>query len=489
MRGVITIKIEITKKDISWNYFNYVINFGLSFAILPLLYRLLNANEIGFWFVLVAIGGLTEILDMGFSTIISRNVSYVVSGGTKIQTETYNRVNVSDIVDYRLLTNLISASRKIYQYLSLLVLLFLSTIGTFYVYSVSFEELPTSTFLTAWGIYVFAVIVRILFSYWNHVLRGVGAIKESNKATIISKLLQFVFSYGLVFWGFGVIGLSLGYLIGILSQRTVSAWYFLHYEDYKSELKKYKYDTNKVDSVKDIIKSLRTNVLKQGQITLSYYLINKSIVIISSIYFGLSVAGMIGFTHQLLSLVSSVGNSLFNAYLPQFTSERLNKNNYNLYKKLTLSLGISFSLILFSGVFLAFLGNPLFNMLKMNVTVLPTIEMIAFLVMYLLINNHFLCGTFIASSNNLTMHTAYSISAGIMIISQLLLSYLFPFMGVWSLILPGLIVQSFYNNWKWPYEVAKEFSVSISKMIKDTIIMVFKTPHTVLKNKFERGNF
>jgi O-antigen/teichoic acid export membrane protein len=480
---VITIKIKITRGDITWNYLNYFVNFGLNIAILPLLYRMLGPSEIGFWYVLLAIGGLSEIMDMGFSTIISRNVSYVVSGGTKIQTKSFDRKDVSDKVDYRLLSNLISASSKIYKYLGLVLFLVLSSLGTLYVYTVSVEELTKTTVLTSWGIFLFAVIFRIRFSFWNYVLRGVGAVKENNKAVVYSKILQFSFLLGLVSMGYGIVGASIAYLLGMISQRLLCAWYFMRYDDYGDKLKEFKNDTNKNEVVKDIVKSLRMNVFKQGQITLSFYLINKSMVILGSIFFNLSVAGMIGFTQQLLSLVSSFGNSLFNAYLPQFTSERLNKESKTLYKKLTMSLGTSFLIISLSGLFLALFGNYIFDFLKMNSQVLPYNQMLAFVFMYVMINNHFLCGTFITASNNLVIYKAYSISAGLMITCQILLSVLLPSIGVWALILPAILVQSAYNNWKWPFVVAQEFDTSISKMIKDSVITTFKVPYLIAKKR------
>lgn len=466
-------KIKITRQDIGWTYLNYFVNFGLNIAVLPIIYRMLNPVEIGFWYVLLAIGGLAEIMDLGFSTIISRNVSYVASGGSKIKAGNFENQDLLEHIDYKLLSNLISASGKIYKYLSWLVFGVLSSAGTVYIYFVSIKELPKATILLSWTIFIIAIVFRVRFSYWNYVLRGVGAIKENNKAVIISKLLQFSILLILIAFGFGVVGASLGYLVGMLSQRLLCLVFFFNYEDFGARIKEFNEEDNK-NIIKDIISALKNDVFKQGQITLSYYLINKSMVLLSSAFFNLSIAGMIGFSQQLLSLVSSFSNSLFNAYLPQFTSERLSSNVSSLYKKLTMSLGLSFTLIVGSGFFLALFGNKLFGILDMNSQVLPYKEMIVFVLTYVLINNHFLCGTYITASNNLIIYKSYSISAGIMIVFQVMLSIYFPEIGVWSLLLPAIIIQSVYNNWKWPSVVANEFNTTLLMMMKDSVTSAFK---------------
>ncbi len=49
--------------------------------------RMLSSDELGIWYVFLAIGAMTQMLDMGFSPTITRNVSYAYAGAEKLEKE------------------------------------------------------------------------------------------------------------------------------------------------------------------------------------------------------------------------------------------------------------------------------------------------------------------------------------------------------------------------------------------------------------------
>jgi O-antigen/teichoic acid export membrane protein len=462
-------KMIITKRDLLWNYIYYFVNFGTNIILVPFMFHILNKDEIGLWYIFLSVSALSDVFDFGFSAVISRNISFIWSGAAELNAKGFTTKKVANDLDFHLLLKVLKTSKVIYNTISMLVFIMLLMGGTFYIDSISREALPRQDYLLAWFIFIVAVFLNIKFSFWNYVLKGIGAIEQSNKSFIISKLTQLILMFILLGFGFGITGMSLAYLISTLTQRLLSAYYFRRYESIGEKLQNYKGFKYNSDDVASLLKNLLVNSYKQGIITLTYFALNKSVVFISSIYLDLATTGKIGFTMQLFSLTAAIGNSLFNTYLPQFTSDRFNGNTGRIYKNLTLSLGMSILILFSGGIFLILFGNPIFELIRMNTSLLSGAETFVMLISFLLINSHFLCGAYIASANNLSMYRSYFISSAIMVVLQITLSAVTDW-GVWALILPMFVVQSTYNNWKWPVAIASELGVPLSKLLYDSFV-------------------
>ena len=151
-------KMRVGRIDIVWGYIGYIFRFFSGFLLLPVLLQKLSSDELAIWYVFLAIGSMSQILDMGFGTTLTRNVSYACAGADSL-----NKTGIDGIysngkmINYELLAKIKIASRRIYQYISLIVLLLLLFGGSFYVYSLVKDFTEFQYYMIAWLVYALGI--------------------------------------------------------------------------------------------------------------------------------------------------------------------------------------------------------------------------------------------------------------------------------------------------------------------------------------------
>src|SRR5690606_10970233 len=97
-------------------------------------------------------------------------------------------------IDKNYFIKLVTSIRSIYYLMGIVIFILLISLGTLYVYNIALGEVNIKVALTAWFLYFIAIVLNIMFSFWNAILKGIGAIKEYNKTLIIAKVSQILFT-------------------------------------------------------------------------------------------------------------------------------------------------------------------------------------------------------------------------------------------------------------------------------------------------------
>src|SRR5699024_8690167 len=139
--------------------------------------------------------------------------------------------------NYQLFIKLFKTTKLMYLILGLTIFIILLSIGSFYVYSVSKADLPISTIMVSWICYATAVFLNMRYAYWNAILKGIGAIKRNQQLLIITKVSQLLFTIIGVLLGYGLIAVSVAYLLSIIINRIVAHITFYSYQDNKETVK------------------------------------------------------------------------------------------------------------------------------------------------------------------------------------------------------------------------------------------------------------
>ncbi|GHS87957.1 hypothetical protein FACS1894201_09380 [Bacteroidia bacterium] len=95
--------VHITRKDVLWNYAATFLQIGAGIILLPLILRAFSQETVAIWTKLFAssrdrfakfstIIALASLLDFGFNSSFARNVSYVVSVVTELETTGFQLV-------------------------------------------------------------------------------------------------------------------------------------------------------------------------------------------------------------------------------------------------------------------------------------------------------------------------------------------------------------------------------------------------------------
>ena len=447
--------MQIGKKDIAWNIVATFMRIASGIILLPMVLRMLPAQEVGLWNIFLYIGSLATLLDFGFSNSFSRNITYIFSGVKTLKSIGFVAVDESDkSVDFSLLKSVIKAMRRYYAILAGFFLIIFLAISPFYLKSIlSNYQGNKESVEIAWVLYGTLVAYQLYTYYYNSILVGRGQIKRSLQITVLSQGLRITISMIFLLSGFGLMSLVIGMFFSDFINRTL-CYYSFYDKEIKSNLK------NSITlPIKNIMQIMTPNAIKIGVTTIGGFLITKAVVLISPLYLSLAEIGTYGTTKQMIDLISSLGGILFYTYYPQITSYKVNKEINkvkNLYIKSKLSL---IAIYIFCSLGLIFIGPQLLILIHSKTHLLPTSMMLVFLVISFLEANHGISAGLLLMNNEVPFMKA-SLLSGISVLLLLLTGLMYLKIGIWAMILAPGIAQIVYQNWKWPSMVIKDLQIT-----------------------------
>lgn len=442
--------MNISKKDVWWGYISLLLLQGVNAILLPFVLIYLNEKEIGLWYTFTSIYGLAMLIDFGFQTTVSRNISYIWSGAESIKASGHDYSVKSKEINIKYFIQLLSSIKYVYYILGGIIFIVLATVGTYYIYIITNNEINLSIVLFSWSFYLIAIVLNIMFSFWNAILKGIGAIKEYNQTLIAVKISQILFSLIFLSLGYGILGVTLAYLLSVILNRITLSKFFYKYSKTTRNLKG-KFPARYHGQ---IIKSLLPNTIKTGITSIANFLIINFPILLSSYFLSLEISGQFGIVSQIITLCLTLSNSYFNTYLAKFNYFRV-KNNVNELSKLfrkSILINYSINFILFF-CFILF-GQHALNILGTNKSLLPTMIMLLIIIYRFLYNNQTIFVSVLSTKNIIPYYKSFIISALITVFIQIIILYIEP--SLMSIIIPIIVVQILFNNWYWPLQVIKD---------------------------------
>ncbi|MDY0338196.1 MAG: O-unit flippase-like protein [Acholeplasmataceae bacterium] len=471
----------ITRRDVLWSYLGVIFNLGANLILLPLILHYLSGPEIGLWYVFVSIGTIVTLLDLGFSPTISRNVAYSW-GGAKSLSDNDLLVNNDSFISPNkvLLLKVLVISKKIYLIITLFGLIGLVLFGTPYIIIVSNGENIDNLGLT-WVIYLFSLLLSIYYSYYSSFLRGLGAIYEINLVLVISKTVVIVVSSLLLVFGFGILGVTVGFMCGVAVNRKLSNRIFKIKTKNIFDIKNRKVTFEKYE-LKKVFKSIWIKAWKDGLVTISTFMSTQVNTIIISLYLSLEVAGVYSLSLQLISIIISLSSVFYNAHQPKLQHLYVIRD-FEMSKKIMGASLIIYTLLTTVGVLtLLFLGIPILNFIRPSFSI--DISYILLLAMYYYaLQLHTLFASYISNTNSVVYYKAFIVSSIFGVIVTILLLE-FTELGIWSLILGPMFVQMLYNNWKWPLYVNTMVKTSFKELLKHGLDYLIKLVLSIKRGSF-----
>lgn len=462
--------IKTTKSDVLWSYIGTFMTLGSNFLLLPFLIYFLDGENLGLWYVFLSIGGIVTLFDFGFNPTLARNVAYSWSGAKELSQRDVYFVENNSGPNISLLKKVIYTCKRIYLIISLLALIVLLTGGLWYVFFLT-SNMSGYNHLIAWFIYSLAVFLNLYYGYYTTFLRGVGAIKQSNVANVLSRAFQIVTSIILLYLGFDLIGVALAYLGYGLLFRLISKISFYKYEDIGAKLDQ---DCSTVDrkEIKETFFLIWHNAWRDGLVSLSAYLSNQATVLIASVYLSLTATGIYSVSVQLVTAIASLSGVLYGAYQPALQSAYINNNIEGSKKMMSISMTVFALLYWVSFVALVIIGIPILELIKpdivFNIPILIGLALYTFL-----LKHHSFYASYISNTNNVPYMKAFILSSILSIIFAIFL-LTFTKLEIWGLILGQMVIQLAYNNWFWPYKVMKSLNTNLLEMFKVGVVELRK---------------
>lgn len=454
-------KINLSKKDIIWSYLGTLMSMGANLLMLPFLMYYLDDTMLGLWYVFASIGAIAVLFDFGFSVTFARNITYCWCGARELRKKDVLFINDSE-PDYNLMKQVLATCRVIYGILAGIALFLLFTIGTAYVRIISQETFGLVPVI-AWLIYAIAAFLNLYFGYYASFLRGVGAVDQVNKNTLLARAAQIIVTIILLATGMGIIGACIAYLTYGTVFRLLGKHYFYKYNSIGEHLSKIN-DKISMEQLKSIFLVVWHNAWRDGLITVCNYFCNQASTIICSMYLPLAQTGMYSIGVQIASAIAQIAGTLYNAYQPELQSAYINSNSEKMKRTISMIVMTFVYLFILGTVGFVIVGLPVLRIIKPSMTV--SIPVLLGLCMYQFMLKFRNCYTsYFSCTNRIIYVNSFIISAVMCVVLSFFMIGALQ-LGIGGLILAQIISQAVYNIWHWPFKAHKEMKLSALQLIQ-----------------------
>lgn len=461
-------EIKVRNRDVIWSYLGSFFQYCTSLIILPIVLSNINKAELGLWYSFASIGTLVTYLDFGFSTTLVRNITYAWSGAASVRKKGFDTSDVKEKVNVDFIYQILTTCKLVCLVIAIIAGIVMYTAGIAYVQYIARDMNTADIAMYAWLIYAFGVFLNIYYNYWGNALRGIGLISQYQKIIIISRITQIILSYVGIKVGYGLIALSVSYVISGFIIRFLSK-IFLQKElsrvskeaNYKSVKRSVK---ETVTKSWEMFKAVWYNAKRSGIISLCSYAINQSLTLICSAYLGIEETAAYGLCLQLITAIMSVAGILFSTYSPKMINSMALGKTVEYRKTFSMCIFVFWFIAIGGIVGFAIVCKPLLALINSN-TVIP-IPMFLFMGVYMFLeHNHGEYTAYYTMRNDICYLKSYIISG----IAIVFFSWFFAIRGcdIYILMFVHCIVQLVYNNWKWPYSVNKEMNTTVFETIRE----------------------
>lgn len=452
-------KIVITRKDVVWGYVAQGCNIGANIFILPAIFRYLPSNTLGIWYIFVNLGMFATLIGLVFQTSFSRNISYAFGGATSlIKDGVDSDADVLGESNFPLIKSLIHAMRRFYSYVSAVMIVFLIMFGSLYIRFLSRDLHDQDIIITSWILYSLSVVASFYCLYFSCILQGRGYIKEYNQLVIINRLVYMVLTFGLLYSGYGILGIAIANCISTIINFILGD--ILAYKDgLRLLLKQTEMQT------KDLMGIIWQNTYKLGLANMALFFSTRGSLFYASLFLPLATVAKYGLSIQVVNVFGSVSLLYYYSYSTYISQSWVTKELDVIRRIYSKSLVLFLFIYIVGCISILFLGDWALDFIGSGTTFLPTVPLALLFVVYLLDSNQTLALNLISSENKVPYLASSLWSAlGIFILIPVFIRY-FDW-GIVGAILAVGVVQLCYQNWKWVLTVSEGLNMSYVQQIK-----------------------
>ena len=448
-------EIKVSKKDVVWSYVAQFFNLATGLITLPLILKLLSADEVGFNYILISINSIVVLFDLGFSGQFSRYLTYIFSGAQKIQKEGISQ-EYSESINEHLLASIIKTAKRIYLIVSIIASFFLLTLGTWYVYSVTEGFSLVGNAVLVWCVFCLSSFFNIYYLYFNAFLQGRGLIKENKQAQVYSRVVQITITFILLIAGYGLLSVVVANLIAPFVFR-----FFAYKRFYTSDIKIILVNNIiQKNEIREVFSILWFNAKKMGIIGILSSALGYASTLVIGSYLSLADVASYGLLVQLTGVVVGVATIHFFSIVPKLSSLMVKKDYVEMRRHFGLSM-FFFYIIIITGAIAMFSAVPLLKWLNFDTQLPPYMIVSIYYVYKVNEQNQSLFSQLFLINNDLRFYPC-AVWTGIISFASLWLS-LYVGLGLLGVVLSQSIPLYAYAAWKWPMESMKKYNIRVRK--------------------------
>jgi len=447
--------MHITKTDVYWNYGATFLRIASSVLLLPLILRMMPTETVGIWTIFMTITAFASLLDFGFSSSFTRNVTYVFSGVKFLKTNGFETVDSGEYtIDYGLLKGVITSMKWFYARIAIVLFLLLISLGTYYIYSILFNYRgQQQEVYIAWFILCIISTYNLYTLYYDSLLQGKGLVKRSKQIIIIGQTVYLILAIVLIMAGNGLVAIVAAQASSVIVVRILS------YRSFFTNEIKQNLQTSKSRSKKEVLEAITPNAVKIGLTSLGGFMVQRSAIIIGSLYLPLKDIASYGITMQLIGVVASLAGIYTATYQPIIVRMRVENNMDGIKNIFLKGQIILISTYFICGLIMLYLGEIALELIGSKTLLMSFYLILIALVLSFEQSNLIIAAGILVTKNEVPFFKA-SLLSGFIIITGLYLAFNFTKLGLINMIIVPLIIDLAYQAWKWPFDVIKELNIT-----------------------------
>ena len=447
---------RLRDSTVVWSWAYNFLRLATGLILLPLVLHKLSTPELGMYYLLMSQVALVPLVDFGFGPTIGRFVGYAMGGAETIQAHGLAQAGSSHAPNYRLVWELLSASRVLYRYLTLALLVIVGTLGTVAVESrVGETGSPTLTRL-AWAATLLSTLFDIYSSFWGLFVQSMNQVRVGVRIGMVAHVLRLVVTSILLICGIGLLSIPLGALAGSVVGRSWARAKCLQLLGGHPR-------PERVES-KRTLAILWPNSWRTGVQMVAGYLTANGNIQICAYVLGLRATAEYGLSVQLMGVAVGMAGVWTSVKWP-LAVQYIARRNYQALRQLLRPrvwlqyvsfLVMAAGLVLCGPYLLAWFGSGK-RMLPPGWLCLMTLD--SFLFMQFAI-----WGTLIFAQNRLP-YLWPTVATNVLSLLLSLTLIQFTSLGTGALILGPLIAGSLFNYWYWPPYAARSVGTTFSRFL------------------------
>jgi len=446
--------ININNKDLFWNYTATVLKIGSSVLLMPLILNKMPSQSVGIWNVFISISFFLTLVDFGFNASFTRNLTYIFSGAKELISDGYSNNIEEKNINYNLLSEMIITMRDFYFKLAIIVFLFLSTFGTFFILFISRTYTGNiNLILISWFLFIIVNTYNLYTQYYESLLLGSGLIKKSKQLIIIGQASYMLLAGILILFDFDLLSIVIGQFISVLIVRILSKRLF-----FTNNMKAFLYKTSKIGK-RALLKLIMPNAIKIGLTSFGGFLVQRSAIIIGSLFLSLEEIGSYGVTLQIINLMATLSLIYQSTFLTKINELRI-IGDLNQLKDIHIKSKLIYFFTFIIGSLAIFFIAPWSLILLKSKTHLVKESVLIMMFLIAFIENNIIMSSNIILSKNIVPFYKASLISGFLIVIFLFVFFQFTKFGILNLVIVPLVIDLFYQGWKWPMEVIYDLKIT-----------------------------
>jgi O-antigen/teichoic acid export membrane protein len=460
LRGLLVPPGELVRRlhgsAVGWLWVYNALRLASGVIILPLALHKFTKSDLGMYYVFLSQAAIVTLVDFGFGPTVGRFVSYAMGGARSIQARGVPEPSATTDPNYPLLWQILYTTRRLYGYLTLVLLVILLSYGTYLVELKVMETSSPMTTRIAWSITIMSAAFDVYANWWGVFLAGMNQVRASARIGVAAMSVRLVVSLGLFLGGAGLMSLPLGTMCGSFLQRWLARRACLR--QLAPRLKQEPSDT------RAMLKILWPNSWRVGIQFLGGYLTANANTAICTMFFGLEATAVYGLSVQLLTISAGMAGvwtatkwPIIGQYHARHDLESLRSV---LWPRVWLQ-NLSFLAAIF-GLLLA--GPFLLRHFGAGKEILP-LTWLALLALNSFFELQFnIWGTLLTLENRVP-YLWPTVATNVLSLQLTLIFVGFTDLGLGALVVGPLLAGALFNYWFWPPYAARSIGTSFFKFL------------------------